>query len=137
VEIISAFSLSAINQPSTQSTSDPEANALNAEGLPDMLTAKDLEAVLQIDRKTIYAYVQRGPIPYVRIESNVRFSQAPGHALAGGAQLPAPPGSRKGCQAPMTNFEGTRAPGVGIGAFPFLLTSTPAGTRIRPDCLCH
>jgi len=27
------------------------------EALPDMLTAKDLEAVLQIDRKTIYAYV--------------------------------------------------------------------------------
>src|SRR5712691_9452860 len=44
------------------------------EALPDMLTAKDLEAVLQIDRKTIYAYVQRGRIPYVRIESNVRFS---------------------------------------------------------------
>jgi excisionase family DNA binding protein len=45
------------------------------EVLPDMLTAKDLEAVLQIDRKTIYAYVQRGRIPYVRIESNVRFSK--------------------------------------------------------------
>ena len=40
-----------------------------------MLTAKDLEAVLQIDRKTIYAYVQRGLIPYMRIESNVRFSK--------------------------------------------------------------
>jgi excisionase family DNA binding protein len=47
------------------------------EVLPDMLTAKNLEAVLQIDRKTIYAYVQRGRIPYVRIESNVRFSQHP------------------------------------------------------------
>ena len=45
------------------------------EALQDMLTAKDLEAVLQIDRKTIYAYVQRGLIPYMRIESNVRFSQ--------------------------------------------------------------
>jgi excisionase family DNA binding protein len=32
-------------------------------------------AVLQIDRKTIYAYVQRGLIPYMRIESNVRFSK--------------------------------------------------------------
>jgi predicted site-specific integrase-resolvase len=30
-----------------------------------MLTAKDLEALLQIDRKTIYAYVQRGLIPYL------------------------------------------------------------------------
>ncbi len=45
------------------------------EVLPDMLTAKDLEALLQIDRKTIYAYVQRGLIPYLRIESNVRFSK--------------------------------------------------------------
>jgi len=45
------------------------------EALPDMLTARDLEALLQIDRKTIYAYVQRGLIPYVRIESNVRFSK--------------------------------------------------------------
>ncbi len=43
------------------------------EALPDMLTASDLEAVIQIDRKTIYGYVQRGLIPYVRIESNVRF----------------------------------------------------------------
>ena len=31
--------------------------------------------MLQIDRKTIYAYVQRGLIPYMRIESNVRFSK--------------------------------------------------------------
>ncbi len=47
----------------------------NFEALPDMLTAKDLEGLLQIDRKTIYAYVQRGLIPYIRIESNVRFSK--------------------------------------------------------------
>lgn len=47
----------------------------NFEVLPDMLTAKDLELLLQIDRKTIYAYVQRGLIPHVRIESNVRFSK--------------------------------------------------------------
>jgi len=38
-----------------------------------MLTAKDLEALLKIDVKTIYAYVQKGLIPYVRIQSNVRF----------------------------------------------------------------
>ena len=47
----------------------------NFEALPDMLTAKDLEALLQIDRKTIYAYVERGLIPYVRIESNLRFAK--------------------------------------------------------------
>ena len=39
----------------------------------EMLTAKDLEALLKIDVKTIYAYVQKGLIPYVRIQSNVRF----------------------------------------------------------------
>jgi predicted DNA-binding transcriptional regulator AlpA len=38
-----------------------------------MLTAKELEAILKIDVKTIYSYVQRGLIPYVRIQSNVRF----------------------------------------------------------------
>jgi predicted DNA-binding transcriptional regulator AlpA len=39
------------------------------------MTAKDLEALLKIDVKTIYSYVQRGLIPYVRIQSNVRFSK--------------------------------------------------------------
>lgn len=43
---------------------------------PEMLTAKDLEALLKIDVKTIYSYVQRGLIPYVRIESNLRFSRS-------------------------------------------------------------
>ena len=45
------------------------------EHLPEFLTAKDLEALLQIDRKTIYSYVERGLIPYVRIESNLRFAK--------------------------------------------------------------
>jgi len=43
------------------------------EDIPEMLTAKELEALLKIDQKTIYGYVQRGLIPYVRIQSNVRF----------------------------------------------------------------
>lgn len=38
-----------------------------------MLTARELEAVLSIDVKTIYMYVQKGLIPYVRIQSNIRF----------------------------------------------------------------
>ena len=41
--------------------------------LPELLTAKELEALFKIDVKTIYSYVQRGLIPYVRIQSNVRF----------------------------------------------------------------
>jgi len=40
---------------------------------PEMLTAKELETMLKINVKTIYSYVQRGLIPYVRIQSNVRF----------------------------------------------------------------
>jgi len=38
-----------------------------------MLTVADLEALLKIDVKTLYRYVQKGLIPYVRIQSNVRF----------------------------------------------------------------
>jgi len=41
--------------------------------IPQLLTAKELEALLKIDVKTIYSYVQRGLIPYVKIQSNVRF----------------------------------------------------------------
>jgi len=35
------------------------------------------EALLQITRKTIYGYKKRGLIPYVLIESNVRFPKHP------------------------------------------------------------
>ncbi len=42
-------------------------------GAPELLTARELETMLKIDVKTIYSYVQRGLIPYVRIQSNVRF----------------------------------------------------------------
>jgi predicted site-specific integrase-resolvase len=38
-----------------------------------MWTAKELEALLKIDVKTIYGYAQRGLIPYVRLQSNIRF----------------------------------------------------------------
>jgi excisionase family DNA binding protein len=38
-----------------------------------MCTAQELEKFLKIDRKTIYSYVRRGLIPYVKIQSNVRF----------------------------------------------------------------
>ena len=43
--------------------------------LREILTAEELEKFLRIDRKTIYSYVQRGLIPHMRIESNVRFSK--------------------------------------------------------------
>jgi predicted DNA-binding transcriptional regulator AlpA len=38
-----------------------------------MLNVKELEALLRIDQKTIYRYVSLGLIPYVRIQSNIRF----------------------------------------------------------------
>src|SRR5258708_28103922 len=41
--------------------------------LPELLTAKEPEALRRIDVKTIYGYVQRGLIPYVRIQTNLRF----------------------------------------------------------------
>lgn len=39
----------------------------------DLLTAREVEAMLRIDVKTIYSYVQKGLLPYVRIQSNLRF----------------------------------------------------------------
>ena len=39
----------------------------------EMFTAKELEQILKISIKTVYRYVQQGLIPYVRIQSNVRF----------------------------------------------------------------
>lgn len=47
--------------------------APSSDDLPDMLTARDLEELLKIDVKTIYSYVQKGLMPYVKIESNLRF----------------------------------------------------------------
>jgi len=45
------------------------------EDLECLIDAKELERLLSIDVKTIYSYVQRGIIPYVRIQSNLRFSK--------------------------------------------------------------
>ena len=37
------------------------------------MTAKEVEELLRIDVKTVYSYVKRGLLPYVKIQSNVRF----------------------------------------------------------------
>lgn len=39
----------------------------------EFLTVRDLARLLKIDAKTIYRYVRQGLIPYVRIQSNIRF----------------------------------------------------------------
>jgi len=70
-----------------------------------MLTARDLEAVMQIDRKTIYAYMQRGLIPYFRIEWNVRFSKQEIVRWLE-ERIPASIGAWKGRRAPTAKFCG-------------------------------
>jgi excisionase family DNA binding protein len=39
----------------------------------ELMTAKEVEEMLRIDVKTVYSYVHRGLLPYVKIQSNVRF----------------------------------------------------------------
>ena len=62
-----------IQPRSTMDHSTPENHAASGEKL---LTASELEAWLDIDRKTVYTYVQRGLIPYIKIQSNVRFRRS-------------------------------------------------------------
>jgi excisionase family DNA binding protein len=38
-----------------------------------LLTVKELAGILAISQKTIYSYVARNMIPYVKIQSSVRF----------------------------------------------------------------
>jgi excisionase family DNA binding protein len=38
-----------------------------------LLTVKELAGILSISQKTIYSYVARNMIPYVKIQSSVRF----------------------------------------------------------------
>jgi excisionase family DNA binding protein len=49
------------------------ANMAVKEDANELLTAKEVEELLRIDVKTVYSYVQRGILPYVKIQSNVRF----------------------------------------------------------------
>lgn len=64
---------SALFKGAVMDHSTPEIQAASGEKL---LTASELEAWLEIDRKTVYTYVQRGLIPYIKIQSNVRFRRS-------------------------------------------------------------
>jgi len=44
----------------------------NFEALKEILTASEL---LWIDRKTVYRYVHLGTMPYLRMETSLRFSK--------------------------------------------------------------
>lgn len=47
------------------------------EALPEVLTVPEVAALLRVDRKTIYAMVQRGEIPGARrLGTAIRFSRA-------------------------------------------------------------
>lgn len=39
-----------------------------------LLTAKQLAQALSISEQSIYSYASRGLIPYIKIESNLRFN---------------------------------------------------------------
>ena len=39
-----------------------------------LLNASELAELLNISPKTVYAYVSKGLIPFIKIQSNVRFS---------------------------------------------------------------
>jgi predicted DNA-binding transcriptional regulator AlpA len=47
--------------------------SIRGERITEMLTARELEVLVKIDVKTIYTYVHKGLIPYVRIQLNLRF----------------------------------------------------------------
>src|SRR5205823_4652868 len=58
----------------------PEVSGQNGKAPHDrnraLMTAKEVEAWLKIDVKTVYHYVKLKTIPHVRIHSNVRFRAA-------------------------------------------------------------
>ena len=63
-----------------------------------LMTAKQLAEALAISEKTIYAYVAKGLIPFIKIQSNVRFRpQAVRQWLGHKEYLPSDlrPGSRR------------------------------------------
>ena len=51
-------------------------NARNGHNASDFMTAKEVEAWLRIDVKTLYLYAKRKFIPHVRLQHNVRFRRA-------------------------------------------------------------
>ncbi len=60
----------AADAPSEVRTAPP---ARVADDSNRLLTAREVEELLRIDVKTVYSYVQKGLMPYVKIQSNVRF----------------------------------------------------------------
>jgi excisionase family DNA binding protein len=74
-----------------------EAKSLSTAAAPDpndLMTAKEVEELLRIDVKTVYSYVQRGLLPYVKIQSNVRFLRS--ELLKWMAEKRHTPGTRNG-----------------------------------------
>ena len=57
----------------TRCAMDPDTPESHSASSEKLLRASELEAWLDIDVKTIYTYVARDIITYVKIQSNVRF----------------------------------------------------------------
>ena len=55
-----------------------------------LLSASELAKLLNISPKTVYAYVSKGLIPVIKIESNVRFSPQEIRQWLQGKSVPGP-----------------------------------------------
>ena len=62
-----------LNPPRKTGSPRPDPLDMGPGQAGEMFTAKELQQLLKISVKTIYGYAQRGLIPYVRIQSSVRF----------------------------------------------------------------
>ena len=107
----------------------------NFEALTEMLAAKDLEGLLQIDRKTIYVCtVRTHTVRTDRIECPLL--QTPGPALAGRTQLPAPTGERLRLSASGTLAQVLRSSSHARDVVqPLLLCGSWVGTK--PELRSH
>jgi len=58
----------------TRNQGEPDLDFLDGlKNLGTLLTVKELARILAISEKTIYGYVARNMIPYLKIQSSVRF----------------------------------------------------------------
>jgi hypothetical protein len=82
--------------------------------------------------KTIYSYVQRGIIPHMRMESNVRFSKHQVLQWFRETQLPAPTGEERWRQAPVRHPQYPKAPSC-LGAFYISVDSHHFSAHTLPE----
>jgi predicted DNA-binding transcriptional regulator AlpA len=64
------------NSLQARQITSPRVDSPRTKDSDELLTARELEKMLSIDVKTIYAYAKRDLLPYVRIGSNLRFRKS-------------------------------------------------------------